>query len=94
MKRLHIIYSGRVHGVGFRFMAERVAADLGLNGWVRNNRDASVEIVCEGPEEDLNEFIRRIEGSFSGYIKDKDVDWSEATGEFKDFSVRFFFRSM
>ena len=89
MKRLHVIYSGRVQGVGFRFTAERVAADLGLNGRVRNNRDASVEIVCEGSEENLKEFIRRIEDSFSGYIKDRDTNWSEATGEFKDFSVRF-----
>lgn len=89
MKRLHIIYSGRVQGVGFRFAAERIASDLGLSGWVRNNRDGSVEIVCEGEESKLKELLERIEDSFSGYIRGKDVNWQEATGEFKDFKISF-----
>ncbi len=89
MKRLHIIYSGNVQGVGFRFIAERIAFDLKLNGWVRNNFNRTVEIVCEGDEGKLKEFLERIEESFSGYIRNKDINWLEATAEFKDFGIKF-----
>jgi len=40
---------GRVQGVGFRAFVWRVAADLGLRGWVRNLRDGSVEVVAWAP---------------------------------------------
>ncbi len=75
--------------MGFRFTSERVANDLELTGWVKNNHDGSVEIVCEGKEENLSEFLKRIEDFFSGYIRDKDINWSQASGEFKDFSLKF-----
>ncbi len=75
--------------MGFRFTAERAADDLTLTGWVRNNPEGNVEIVCEGSEDNLKEFIQRIEASFSGYIRDREIDWLDSTGEFKDFSVKF-----
>lgn len=78
-----------VQGVGFRFTAKRLANDLELSGWVRNNRDRTVEIVCEGSEDKLSEFLRKIEDSLAGYIRSKDVNWIESTGEFKDFSIKF-----
>jgi len=43
--------SGRVQGVGFRAWAEMTALELGVEGWVRNRRDGSVEILLVGPEE-------------------------------------------
>src|ERR1700685_187599 len=42
---------GRVQGVGFRAWAELTALELGIEGWVRNRRDGSVEAVLAGSEE-------------------------------------------
>ncbi|GAC1432413.1 MAG: acylphosphatase [Terriglobales bacterium] len=39
---------GRVQGVGFRWFVEREAHVLGIAGWVRNNADASVEVLAMG----------------------------------------------
>jgi len=44
----HVIVHGRVQGVGFRAFVEHAALKRGLEGWVRNRRDGSVEAVFMG----------------------------------------------
>jgi acylphosphatase len=44
---------GRVQGVGYRVWAVDEARRLGLDGWARNRRDGSVEILAIGGEEAL-----------------------------------------
>ena len=61
MERLHLIIFGDVHGVGFRFSALEIARDLDLVGWVRNRPEGSVEIVAEGPKENLEKLRRYCE---------------------------------
>jgi acylphosphatase len=46
----HIVIRGRVQGVGYRMWTEDLAERLGLQGWVRNRHDGSVEAVFAGPE--------------------------------------------
>ncbi len=89
-KRLHVFWSGRVQGVGFRYTAQTTAMDLKLAGWVRNLQDGRVEALCEGPEEVLKAFLDRVtQGPMRPYIRQTQVDWLQATGEFPDFRVRF-----
>jgi len=89
-KRLHVYYSGTVQGVGFRFTAERIAVNLGLNGLVGNLFDGGVEVVCEGDESRLIDFLNKMKnGSMKQYITGTQVTWQEATGEFEDFTIRF-----
>ena len=47
----HIIVHGRVQGVGFRAFVEVEALTRGLEGWVRNRSDGSVEAVFAGEED-------------------------------------------
>ncbi len=46
-----VIIRGEVQGVGFRAWAEITALELGVEGWVRNRRDGTVEALLAGPEE-------------------------------------------
>src|SRR5215472_2714393 len=52
-KRFYL--SGIVQGVGFRFFAQRVAARLGISGYVKNLRDGRVEVYAIGSEQALRE---------------------------------------
>ena len=49
-QRLVATVRGMVQGVGFRWFVQREAARLGLDGWVANQVDGSVEVVAEGPD--------------------------------------------
>lgn len=55
--RKHIIFYGRVQGVGFRYYAVQKANQLGLTGWVKNLYDCSVEMEVEGQEELIDQLI-------------------------------------
>jgi len=88
-KRIHVYYSGRVQGVGFRFTARSLAADLGIAGWVSNLNDGRVEITAEAEEGILRDFLSDIADSFKAYIVETDLSWIDANGEFKDFSIKF-----
>jgi acylphosphatase len=55
------IVRGRVQGVGFRWFVEHEAHELGLNGWVRNNFDGTVEVLAIGNERQLATLKQRLE---------------------------------
>jgi acylphosphatase len=57
MKIVHVIVRGRVQGVGYRAFVEHEALKLGLEGWVRNRRDGSVEAVFAGAPEKVQAII-------------------------------------
>jgi acylphosphatase len=50
---------GRVQGVYYRAWTNRTACELGLDGWVRNASDGSVEAVFSGPAGTVEEMLRR-----------------------------------
>lgn len=57
MRHVNIRVFGDVHGIGFRATARRVAARLGVAGFVRNDPEGSVYIEAEGEWAALEEFI-------------------------------------
>lgn len=57
MTRVHLIVSGGVQGVGFRFTMQAVAARAGAVGWVRNRRDGTVEAEVEGTAEAVADVV-------------------------------------
>jgi len=58
-RTVHVQIEGRVRGVGFRYWTELTATQLGLDGWVRNRRDGSVEAVFSGPADAVAEMLQR-----------------------------------
>ncbi|MFQ6086435.1 MAG: carbamoyltransferase HypF [Candidatus Bathyarchaeia archaeon] len=87
--RVEIKVSGIVQGVGFRPFVYRIAVKNRLAGYVRNRGDAHVEIVVEGKQNDVKNFLQdlvekkpplaRIHNITTEYIEDK--------GEFEKFTI-------
>lgn len=88
MKRVLLLISGDVTGVGFRFSTIQIARELGLTGWVRNTEDGKVEIIAEGEKEKLENLVMWArKGPPLAQVEKVNVEWQEATGEFRDFDV-------
>jgi len=58
MTALHLLISGRVQGVGFRFSMCEAALEHGARGWVRNRRDGRVEAVVDGDDATIAAMLR------------------------------------
>lgn len=87
-RRIHVWISGRVQGVSFRYHASQRARALGLTGWVRNLADGRVELVAEGPSEDLRALLDWCgEGPAAARVERVEHRASAASGEFGSFAV-------
>ena len=87
-KRLHVLYSGRVQGVGFRYTAKTVATGFEVTGIVRNLADGRVELIVEGLKDELDGFQQAIrESGLGGLIAREDVSWQEASNEYRGFEI-------
>jgi len=86
--RLDALITGMVQGVGFRYFVLKSAQDLGLAGWVRNRWDGRVEVAAEGPHEALNQLLLKLRrGPMGAKVDDVQYEFSDSTGEFKQFAV-------
>jgi acylphosphatase len=87
-KRMQIVYSGRVQGVGFRYTVKSVATGFEATGSVRNLPDGQVELIAEGAREELEAFRQAITESGLGPLIDHEVvHWAEAKNEFRGFEI-------
>lgn len=88
-RRVHLLVTGRVQGVGFRANAHQTARSLGLAGWARNLPSGQVEIVAEGSPEAIDRMIRWCHvGPMMARVESVEVRFDPPTGEFSDFTVR------
>ena len=87
MVRAHIHFCGTVQGVGFRYTTVSFAQQFSLTGWVKNLSDGRVEVVVEGPRENIEGLLLRLKGQFSSFIREHHIEWSQARGEFDKFSI-------
>lgn len=87
-KRLHVFYSGRVQGVGFRFTVKTLAQGFEITGAIRNLADGRVELLAEGAEGELEAFRAAIRDSGVGpLIRQEEQAWLEPKNEFRGFEI-------
>ena len=83
----HLVISGRVQGVGFRYSISEEAERLGVTGWVRNRRDGTVEAVVDGPPDAVEGMLAWARRGPRG-ASVTDVQVTETTGSFEGFEMR------
>jgi acylphosphatase len=87
--RNHVIIRGRVQGVFFRTTLQDKAYELGVNGWVRNNYDGSVEAVFEGEMEKVQAITSWCyRGPRGATVTEVEVRNEEYTGSYSSFSIK------
>jgi acylphosphatase len=85
----HIIFIGQVQGVGFRYTAHRIASRYELTGFIRNMPDGTVEMLVQGPGQDIGDFLRDIRNIFIGYTREITIDEVPPDPKYKDFRITF-----
>ena len=89
MRRVRVIISGRVQGVGYRAATATEARRLGIFGWVQNRPDGSVELEAEGPDDKVAALLAWAEyGPPSAQVTKVKVDDIAATNKDREFKVR------
>jgi acylphosphatase len=88
MKRVHLIISGDVVGVGYRSWMKAAATKLEITGWVKNREDDTVEAMCEGEEENLKTLIGLCKkGPKVAWVEHVIETWQDFEDEFYTFEV-------
>jgi acylphosphatase len=88
MTALHVMVYGRVQGVYYRMFTQRQAVRLGLQGYVRNLPDRSVEVHAEGERKQLEQLLEILQkGPPGARVDTLKTSWLECTGKYRDFSV-------
>lgn len=89
-QRLHLIISGKVQGVSFRYYIKKMAELLKLTGWVENVQDNTVEAIFEGEEKRLKQMLEFCKkGPTEAIIENIQENWGEFSGEFNYFEIKF-----
>lgn len=92
IRRLAIRFVGQVQGVGFRWTSRKVAEELGLTGWVRNEPDGSVSMELQGPDDMIAAYFTLFDAQYKRwpirYVIDDKEDIASVAGE-DGFRVRF-----
>ena len=88
--RSRVVVSGKVQGVCFRMETKRVAESYSVSGWVRNNRNGTVEAVFEGEKGDVASVIEWCKkGPSHSKVNRVDIAEENYTGEFCGFDITF-----
>jgi len=85
----HVIFIGRVQGVGFRFTTHRMASRHQLAGFVRNMPDGTVEMLAQGSAQDIDDCIQDIKDYFGDYLRETRIQEIPPDPKYKDFRITF-----
>jgi len=88
--RAHVWIVGRVQGVCYRMETKRAAERYGVNGWVKNRNDGSVEALMEGDEGAVQLLIQWCkQGPTHAVVHHVDVEWEDVVDEFTRFEITY-----
>ncbi|MBN1687815.1 MAG: acylphosphatase [Candidatus Omnitrophica bacterium] len=87
IKQMKVIFKGMVQGVGFRFTVQRLARRFDVKGYVRNLPNGQVEVLAEGEETILEDFLKAIQVQMQHYIQDIEIVWGEACHRYGVFGI-------
>ena len=89
-KQFHILVSGWVQGVGFRYFAQSRAVMLSIKGYVRNLRSGQVEVVAEGQKSDLENFVHYLRrGPELSRVTGVEIKEQSYGGRYHNFRLRY-----
>ena len=86
--RQHMLISGDVQGVGFRYRAKYAAQRFGITGYVRNLYNGKVELEVQGEREVISMFLREVEGGHYIQISDIESEVIPLVEDERSFKVR------
>ena len=88
--RAHVIVSGSVQGVGYRYFVSRLARKWELTGWVKNLGTGEVEIDVQGPRGLIESLIQQLwTGNAWATVRNVEVRWDKYSGKYDGFDIRF-----
>ena len=74
--RVHVVVSGLVQGIGYRWFVRDTANQLNLEGWVKNLSNGKVELEAQGPEEIIEKYIDHLKhGHEWARIDNMETNW-------------------
>jgi acylphosphatase len=80
-----------VQGVYFRYFVRNVARRLNLKGYVRNLASGdAIKVQAEGEKPQLDKLLEQLKAGPPGaWVKRVAVDWSDYSGQFDNFNIRY-----
>ena len=89
-KQLLITVKGKVQGVFFRATTRDKAESLSLKGWVKNNSDGTVNILAQGNQEKIDQFLNWCkEGPQSAKVENISTMVPETQEQLDSFEIRY-----
>ncbi|MCK5105895.1 MAG: acylphosphatase [Cyclobacteriaceae bacterium] len=85
----NITVRGRVQGVGYRAFAYKIAKGMGLNGFVKNRPDGTVQIEVEGNKEVLDKFVILCKNGPGWAFVEKINLYESPIQEYQDFKIKY-----
>jgi acylphosphatase len=90
IRQIECVVKGRVQRVMYRHTVKEEAKKRGLVGMVRNLPNETVQVIAQGEESVLKDFMEKLKvGSSLSRVEDVYVEWQEPIGLFNDFSVDY-----
>jgi acylphosphatase len=83
-----VVYRGRVQGVGFRWTTSHLARSLRVSGSVRNCADGTVELLAQGPPEQVEALLEEVAAAMAGNIERADVTEEPVQADLSGFVTR------
>ncbi|MBP7088247.1 MAG: acylphosphatase [Candidatus Omnitrophica bacterium] len=89
VKEFHLFFTGMVQGVGFRFTAKMLADRNSIKGWVKNLADGRVEVLAQGQEVNLKNFLKEVKNEFLRHINNVELEENAITTAHRNFKIEF-----